>query len=366
MTCMEKRECCIILSQVEGIGWQTVDRFMRLVGKPTHVSVGEMLDILRVLGVAERVVDRAKACAYLLSQQVEAWAADGIEVITRFDEAYPLYLTEIAQPPWVLFCKGDRSLLGEPSVAVVGTRKPTPYGLRVTRMLAQALAEQGLVVTSGMANGIDGEAHRAVLKSTGRTIAVLGAGIDVIYPKNHRTLYQELTSRGLVVSEMPPGTPPHPGLFPRRNRIISGLSLGTLVVEAAERSGSLITADFSMEQGREVFAVPGPITTTQSQGTLKLIQQGAKCVRSVEDILEEIPFVAYNQAVQQDTVTASDLTEAEQWLLERVAPDRPVSIDQIMGLSGTKWEFGQIHQSLLSLELKGMIASMPGGQYIRK
>ncbi|MFC7441706.1 DNA-processing protein DprA [Laceyella putida] len=365
---MEKRECCIILSQVDGIGWQTVDRFMQMAEVHTHLSVADLVDLLKMLGVDEPLVARAKARAEprALSRQVKEWEANGIHVMTRFDDEYPMLLTEIAQPPWILYCKGDRSLLGEPGVAVVGTRKPTPYGLRVTRQLVQALVERGLVITSGMANGIDGEAHRTALKTSGRTIAVLGAGIDVIYPKNHRVLYEELVSRSLVISEMPPGTPPHPGLFPRRNRIISGLAHGTLVVEAAERSGSLITADFSMEQGREVFAVPGPITVTQSQGTLKLIQQGAKCVRSVEDILEEIPFVAYDQAIQEKDETCPDLTEAEQWLLEQIAHDRPMSIDEIMGVGGTKWEFGQIHQSLLSLELKRMIASMPGGQYIRK
>lgn len=365
---MEKRDCCIILSQVDGIGWHTVDKFMQMAKAETRLRVNDMIDLLKMIGVREPLIAQAKAFAEspALISRFKEWAAKGIHILTRFDEEYPTLLTEIAQPPWILYLRGDRLLLDEPGIAVVGTRKPTPYGLRVTRQLVQELVERGLAIISGMANGIDGESHRTALKTSGRTIAVLGAGIDVIYPKNHRALYEQLVSRGLIISEMPPGTPPHPGLFPRRNRIISGLAYGTLVVEAAERSGSLITADFSMEQGREVFAVPGPITVNQSQGTLKLIQQGAKCVRSVEDILEEIPFVAYNQAIEEKDATDEEMSEVERWLLEQIAHDRPVSIDEIMGWGGAKWKFGQIHQSLISLELKRLIAPMPGGQYIRK
>ena len=198
-------------------------------------------------------------------------------------------MKEIAQPPWVLYIKGMSPSFPTACLAVVGTRQPTNYGRRVARKMAAEIASRGWVVVSGMAAGIDSEAHRGALEADGKTVAVLGTGVDVVYPRHLRSLYAELVEKGAVCSEMPPGTAPHPGLFPRRNRIISGLSVGTLVVEAAERSGALITADFSMEQGREVFAVPGPVTSEKSAGTNRLIQQGAKCVTGVQDILEEFP-----------------------------------------------------------------------------
>ncbi|MCK9910703.1 DNA-processing protein DprA, partial [Microbacteriaceae bacterium K1510] len=219
-------------------------------------------------------------------------------------------LLEIPDPPLLLYYRGDLKWLRQPMLGVVGSRKPTPYGKAACAHLTAELSEAGFVIVSGAAYGIDAEAHRSALRSKNGTVGVLGCGLAHVYPPLHRTLYQEIASCGLLLSEYPPDTPPHPGLFPERNRIISGLSLGVLLVEAAERSGSLITADCALEQGREIFAVPGTIFSPLSLGPHNLIKQGAKLVTGSEDILEEFRYrllvSSTGKAVQEAIVLSAE------------------------------------------------------------
>lgn len=231
-------------------------------------------------------------------QQVKYYAniihtAD-IQVICYFDSLYPRLLKEIASPPLLLFCRGNSDLLTSPQVAIVGSRNATPIGLEIAAQFSHQLTEAGLTVTSGMALGIDGAAHKGALAGTGKTIAVLGTGVDIYYPKRHKLLTDQVLQNGLLISEFLPGTAANANNFPRRNRIISGLSLGVLIVEAEIKSGSLITVRYALEQNKEVFAVPGSIKNPLSQASHFLIKQGAKLTENVSDILEEVSFFSEN------------------------------------------------------------------------
>lgn len=365
---MNKISSLIALHQISGVGWHTIQKIFEAgwqMGEPlTPVMMAELKD----RRIQQTLLDRIKEKWTLsfIKQVEEELKRREIQAITPWDDLYPSWLKEIAQPPWILYVRGDPSLLSRYALAMVGTRKPTPYGKKVANMLATQLVEQEWTIVSGMASGIDGEAHRSVLESGGKTVAVVATGVDVIYPKSHRSLYQEIVEKGAVVSEMPPGTRPHPGLFPQRNRIISGLSLGTIVVEAAEKSGSLITADYSMEQGRDVFAVPGSISSVQSIGTLKLIQQGAKCVITVQDIIDE--FIHIKPIVRTENSAPSSkgaLTSQEQDVLDLI-PLEPIWMDQLLEQLKEKMTLGEIHQALCMLEIKQMITQLPGAQVVRK
>jgi len=287
--------------------------------------------------------------------------AKGIKVTLLKEDDYPEELRHIYDPPPVLYWQGSR-LPGEGlKIALVGTRKATPYGLRVALQLACELAEAGVGVVSGLARGIDSAAHRGALKAGGLTWAVLGCGVDVVYPPENRQLYQEIKEKGAVISEFPPGTPPHPGHFPARNRIISGLCQGVVVVEAPSRSGALITADMALEQNRDVFAVPGPITSRASRGCLELIQQGAKMVTCTGDILSEYGFVIPDRSPSGGE-TRPPLLPGE----EAVWPflgDVPVHLDFL--LSRTGMSPGDLGRLLVQMELRGLVKRLPGGFYQR-
>jgi DNA processing protein len=359
----------VAIHKIPGVGWNTLDRLLQAGFSPDQDLTPSVIDQLLLSRISPKIVQLIKQnwSPAWIKQVKEDLQNKKIKVITFFCDEYPLLLKEIAKPPWILYIKGNFELLSERCLAVVGTRRPTPYGLKVTKQIVREMAEAGFVITSGMANGIDGAAHRTALEHNSKTIAVLGCGVDVVYPKNHRSLYEEIVRHGAVVSESPPGTEPHPGLFPARNRIISGLSRGTLVIEAAERSGSLITADFSLEQGREVFAVPGPITSSQSHGTLQLIQQGAKCVVSVADILEEfydMTPVKDNQAAAYENEKNS-LNKQEQKILSYLDSHDPVSLPLLLERAAGEFLPGEIQQILLQLELKKAIMQLPGARYVR-
>ena len=360
----------IALDHIPSVGWNTIHSLIELGWEPKEPVPDTLLDQLLLCQVNHEVIGKMKRelTPRFVEKVIENLEKLQIQTVTVFDQAYPSLLKEIAQPPFVLYIRGDLSLLTQKSLAVVGTRKPTPYGLRVTRELVAKMAERKWVIVSGMASGIDGEAHRSALNVNGKTIAVLGTGVDVIYPKNHRRLYEQLVENGVVISEMPPGTQPYPWVFPKRNRIISGLSHGTLVVEAAEKSGSLITAEFSMEQGREVFAVPGMMTSAQSQGTLKLIQDGAKCVRKPSDILEELEGLHFSDSSPAGlhNFKQIDLNDIEEQVYEHISPDEPIHMNQLLERINHQKTPGDIHQALITLEMKQVIASLPGARYIRK
>ena len=281
----------------------------------------------------------------------------GIRVLTLKDQEYPKLLQEIPSAPPVLYLKGEILPEDEKAIAIVGTRKATFYGRRVTQILAKELVTQGFTIVSGMARGVDSIAHQAALKAGGRTIAVLGCGIDIVYPPENKTLYQEISQRGAVVSEVPLGKYVSRGIFPARNRIIAGLSLGILVTEGARDSGSLITASFAGEQGREVFAVPGPITSPLSQGPANLIKKGAKLVYNGEDILEELNIKPLGP--RREGVVRGETPEEEKLL--NLLKGGSLHIDELVRKTG--WEVNKVGSVLSLMEVKGKVKNLGGMVY---
>lgn len=280
-------------------------------------------------------------------------------VVTLHDELYPPLLREIADPPLALHFRGDPSLLALPSVAIVGSRRATPYATNAAAHLVRDLAPSRLAIVSGLARGVDAAAHEAALQAGSKTIAVLGTGIDVIYPRSNQKLFQRIADAGLIVSEFPPGTTPRPENFPIRNRIISGLSLGTVIVEATRHSGSLITARMAAEQGREVLAVPGSIFSQGSEGTHRLIQYGAKLVHDANDILEELPGQMRLTARPNPQEPPSPLRE----FLALMSRDDGTHIDTLAARSGRAPS--AVAEALLQLELDGWIRALPGARWVR-
>jgi len=305
-----------------------------------------------------------------MSEEILDWCGrERCRLLLRGRQEYPSILNEIYDPPLILYARGDPSALEAAAVAIVGTRKPTPYGLQMAEGLACDLASRGVVVTSGLARGIDAAAHRGCLDANGRTIAVLGCGIDVTYPREHRRLTERILERGLTLSEFPPGTSPAPQNFPVRNRIISGLSLGTLIVEASEYSGSLITARLAMEQNREVLAIPGNLTSPRSFGPNFLIKQGAKLVQSWRDIVEEFPpemrqAILANENRQADTVPPlALLTDEEKRILDLLDTDKATQFDRILARS--ECEISRLSDLMFNLEMRGWIRQVPGNLFVR-
>lgn len=296
-----------------------------------------------------------------------AWlAASSRHLVTLASPAYPPRLRHIPDPPPVLFVDGDAQALGAPQVAVVGSRRASPCGVETAEAFAAALAAAGLAVTSGLALGIDAASHRGAMAGGGRTLAVAANGLDRVYPRSHRRLARAVAASGALVSEFSPGTPPLARHFPRRNRVISGLSLGVVVVEAARRSGSLITARLAGEQGREVFAVPGPIQSPLARGCHDLIRQGAKLVERVSDILEELPGGPWKQPVGHSRAppaqTPEGLDREQKSVLAGLA-HRSARVDDLVARSGLTAD--TVCSILLALELRGLVVPVPGGAYCR-
>lgn len=344
------------LSLIPGIGGETQRKLLAAFGLPDAIFAAGRLAARSVIGEkADLLFDFAN------DQSVEhslCWAEEpGQHILTLADSAYPPALLEIADPPNVLYVRGDPGLLSGRGLAVVGSRNATPQGVQTAENFARTLAGQGLGIISGLALGIDAAAHRGALAANGITIAVIGTGADRLYPARNMALAQAIASHGAIVSEFPLGTPALAANFPRRNRIISGLSRGVLVVEAAPESGSLITARLAAEQGREVFAIPGSIHSPVARGCHKLIKQGAKLVETAADILEELGYVEAPEPRQAETPAA-----AEDPLLLALAHD-PCSLDELAERTGYDTE--QLLAELLLLELAGLIATLPGNRYQR-
>lgn len=292
----------------------------------------------------------------------QRWLGEGEhrQVLAPGDAAYPEPLLQTADPPLLLYLQGRAELLASRSLAVVGSRQPSAQGLDHARSFARALGERGYTIVSGLALGIDAAAHEGALDAGAPTIAVMGTGPDRIYPARHRELGHRIAQSGLLLSEYAPGTPALPDHFPQRNRLIAGLTLGTLVVEAALRSGSLITARLASEAGREVFAVPGSIRSPHAQGCHALIKQGAKLVESVDDILEELQAGTPRQA---SLPLLDDEEEAADPLLDALGHD-PVTLDALLARTGLP--VSDLTARLLELELEGRVARLPGGLYQRR
>lgn len=350
------------LTLVPGIGGETQRRLLAAFGGAEEVFAAGRSAIAGVIGTP--------ATARLLDTDVGAavdaaltWAAaSDRRVVVLGDADYPQSLLAIADPPSLLYVRGRAELLATPSLAIVGSRNATPAGAQTARQFAAALAEAGLAIVSGLALGIDGAAHRGALDAGGDTIAVIGTGIDRIYPAQHETLAREIAARGAIVSEFPLASPPLPGNFPRRNRLIAGLARGVLVVEAALGSGSLITARLAAEQGREVFAIPGSIHSPQARGCHQLLRDGAKLVETATDVIEELRWSAIARPAPAAAASPPAHSADAQRVLAALGHD-PCAIDELAHRSGlTAAELSVI---LLRLELDGELASLPGGRYQR-
>lgn len=299
-----------------------------------------------------------------VEQDLRWLAGERRHLVTWNDPRYPAALREIVHAPPALFCHGDPDLLARPQLAIVGARSATPQGREAAEGFAAELTRRGLLITSGLAQGIDGAAHRGALAAGGATVAVCATGLDRVYPARHRELAHEITARGVLVSEFPTGTPPLADHFPRRNRLISGLALGVLVVEAAPQSGSLVTARFALEQGRDVFAIPGSIHSPMSRGPHRLIRQGAKLTEHVDDILEELEPLAGGavQAPPRARPEEPALDDMQRRVLDALGYEA-TPFDQLA--ERLALPVASLSAALLALELSGCVAAAPGGTYQR-
>ena len=370
----------VALKWVEGVGNVGFKALLEAFGTPQKVFEAPLSMIKAVPGIGDKTARQIKAFKDWKKVEKELECADrtGVSIVTSQDPLYPSQLLNTYDYPAFLYVKGHLKE-DDVNVAVVGSRTASTYGKFTTERLCRELVLRGITVISGLARGIDSAAHRGALSGKGRTIAVLGCGLDIVYPPENEKLFDEISLQGALISEFPFGTPPNAPNFPTRNRIISGISLGVVVVEASEKSGSLITARIALEQGREVFAVPGSIDSSGSRGTNKLIKQGAKLIENVEDILEEIlpqvtiapklvkPDQRQKQPEDHQKILnlSSDLvlkeTEKTVW---QVLSQKPVHIDQIITSTGLTAH--EVLGILLNLELQGLIEQKPGKTYMRK
>ncbi len=316
---------------------------------------------LRAAGLGPRLIERLLEIRrdVNLEKLLEKAARQGIHVLTWGDEGYPSRLREIDQSPPVLYVRGELLPEDDFAVALVGTRKVSAYGRQVAEELSAFLAGNGVTVVSGLARGVDAVAHSAAVKAGGRSIAVLGSGVDVLYPPENRILAEKMISQGALVSDYPPGTAPESSNFPPRNRIISGLSLAVVVVEAGEASGALITAEFAAEQGREVFAVPGNILAQQSKGTNRLIQNGALPLLSTQDLMQALNLTRVGAQQSARKILPADTVEAR--LLD-VLGEEPLHVDEIRNQTGLPVE--KISAALVMMELKGMVRQVGSMNYV--
>jgi DNA processing protein len=347
------------LALTPGLGPAALQRMLRQFGLPQKILDRARAELSAFTTPEALAALDSEATAQAVARALEWAAQPGHSVVTLADETYPRALLEIADPPPLLYAHGRTELLARPALAVVGSRNATQQGQANAEALSRALSEAGFTIVSGLALGIDAAAHRGGLSGAGSTIAVLGTGIDVIYPGRNAALAAEVAERGLLISEFALGTPPAAHHFPRRNRLISGLARGCLVVEAALASGSLITARAAAEQGREVFAVPGSIHSPLAKGCHALIKSGAKLVESAEDVLAELSgFRASGYA----STTNEEAAAPDAGLLAHMGHD-PVDVDSLCSRAG--WSAEQVSSELLRLELDGRVAALPGGLYQR-
>jgi DNA processing protein len=353
------------LSSIPGVGRITFKKLVNHFGSPEQALAASRNEIQDIGGLSDKAIAGIASFPWREHAERELTNAKnaGISVVIADDPAYPAALRNTPDPPLFLYVKG--SLLPEDgnAVAIVGTRKPTHYGITITRRIASELASAGFTIVSGMARGIDTLAHQGALGVKGRTIAVLGCGIDVAYPPENKGLMEQISRNGAVVTENPFGTKPEAGYFPARNRIISGLSRGTAIIEAATDSGSLITANYALEQGRKLFAVPGNIGSLTSKGTNSLIKQGATLVESAEDILKDLGTAGPAKQPARESRPLPVLTPQEETVF-RCITNEPKHIDGIMNECSIA--AGKLSAVLIGLELKGLVKQLPGKYYVRQ
>jgi DNA processing protein len=365
----------VALSFVTGVGSRTAAMLIDEFGSPTACFESSRV-ALESFGLKREAIDAIKSSGprERAQQQLEDVARISGEVIVLDDERYPPLLRETYDPPIALYARGDVArALSQPAVAIVGSRHCSTYGRNVAEMLSRELAGRGVTIVSGLARGIDSAAHQGALEGGGLTVAVMGTGLDTVYPKENRRLADRIAEQGALVTEFPLDTPPLPQNFPFRNRVISGLSLGVLIVEGAERSGSLITARMAYEQGREVFAVPGNITSSKSFGPNYLIKDGAKLIQTWRDVVEEFPVELkaailsserVEKLAEQLSIDEVALSDTELRLLAILKEDAPVHIDELISSAGLTT--GELMGALLRLEMIDRVRQLPGKSFVRK
>jgi DNA processing protein len=357
----DKKRFWVGFNRVYGIGPARLDKLLTVFGDIEDAWNAKELDLEQSglsPSLVQELVETRKSLD--LDEEMESLREAGFQVITWQDSKYPERLREINAPPPVLYCWGEMESRDRWAAALVGTRQVTPYGRTVTEDLAAALAANGVTVVSGMARGIDGIAHASALEAGGRTVAVLGSGLDQIYPPEHSHLAERISQTGAVISDYPLGTKPEGRNFPPRNRIISGLVLAVVIVEAGEGSGALITADFAAEQGRELFAVPGSIYSPMSRGTNRLIRAGARPLNAVDDLLEGLNLELVTRQEQIDLELPED--ETERRVYKSLSRD-PIHIDEIQVRCGLA--ASEVTAALAMLEIKGRVQQVGGMQYVR-
>jgi DNA processing protein len=357
---MDPRNYWIGFSLIKGVGavrMKTLEDYFGSLERAWNAPLSDLM----VTGLSEKICQRIIQLRKDLDLElyVQRIQSAGINFLLKDDENYPRYLKEIDQPPPVLFYKGEITLEDEWAVAIVGTRKVTHYGRQIAEEFSRVLADHNITIISGLARGIDGIAHKTTLEAGGRTIAVLGSGVDRIYPAEHKTLAEQITKSGAVISDYAPGTAPEASNFPPRNRIISGLAKATIVIEAGQTSGALITADFAASQGRNVYAVPGSIYNVQSKGTNKLIQKGAKPLLDIREVLEDIQVELIQERKSLRKEYPIDLFEEK---ILRFLSEEPLHVDEIMNLS--EMSISDVSSNLAMMELKGLIKQVGGMKYI--
>ena len=374
----EERHAWVALAMTPGVGPRRLLRAVERCGcaaRVLHLPLTE-LEGLQLPAQSAQFIASGEA-AHAADQELEKLGATGAGIVTYHDEAYPERLREIYDPPALLWTRGDAALLAKPALAVVGTRHPTPYGTGMAEKLSRDLALRGLIILSGMARGVDTSAHKGAIAAKRPTIAVWGTGVDVIYPKENKSLAEQIVAGGgLILSELPLGTFPAPQNFPRRNRILSGMSVGVLVIEAAEYSGTRVTARCALEQNREVFAVPGNVTTKNAWGPNMLIKQGAKLTSCWEDVWEELPTEIRMGLEQSEGFASEGTSEAslfeesplppsEARVLSVLRQDEALQMDEILEKLEPELSSSEVFTALFELELAGRIRQLPGKNYVR-
>lgn len=357
---MDARQAYIVLNMMQGIGPVTVRNLTGALGSPQAALLSDADALKRVAGVGNEMVRRLLDQRGKLDPQAEEARAakDGVRIVTMVDAEYPQRLLKIHDPPLALYVKGTLQSRDECGIALVGSRRTSHYGLETSERLAFHLAQHGVTVISGLARGIDTAAHRGALKGRGRTLAVLGGGMDCLFPPENAGLAEEIAQSGAILTEYPFGRQPDKTTFPVRNRIVSGISQGVVVVEADVTSGAMITANQAMEQGRTVFAVPGRVDGVGSRGPHRLIKQGARLVETVDDILEELQALLPMPVSSTRVAPAVSLTPAERDLLGLLQADGEADVDTLIRQSGRR--AAEISALVMGLEIKRMVKMLPG------
>ena len=362
---MVKDKYWVGLSMIKGLGPINIKNLLKYFKTPESIWFARRKELMKVKNIgqarAEQILKMREKIK--LDHEMEMLYKKGIQYIVLKDKNYPKILKNIYDPPPILYYKG-KNIFHNINLAVIGSRRSTSYGKRVAEKISYSLSQKGFTIVSGMARGIDSYGHKGALRATGKTIAVLGSGLDHIYPPENNDLFEQIQKKGAVISEFPPDTKPLSGNFPRRNRIISGLSRGVIVIEAAQRSGSLITAGQALEQGREVFAIPGNINRPQSKGTNNLIREGAKIVTKIEDILEEIYLYKELENNNKTKIMYPELNSDEKTIINIFTNEPELNIDQVV--SCCNFNVSKVNRILLRLELKGVLEQSPGKKYVFK